>query len=104
MRVRPGLVTSKLFIRACLEYGRLEEARARLELLRKTDPKDADLMWLASAYAKMDGNLEEADKLQKMALAADPEVAKRLKLYMRNKPIKVTPPGMVTFPKPVPQP
>lgn len=85
MQVRPGLTTSKLFIRSCLELGRPNEALTRLELLRKTDPKDAEIVWLAYGYAKQANREEEAEKLRKQALAMDPGVEKRIKLYLRHK-------------------
>lgn len=96
MQVRPGLQTSKLFIRSCLEMGRPNEALARLELLRKTDPKDAEIVWLAYGYAKQAGREEEAEKLRKQALAMEPGIDKRVKLYLRHKRDSAVAPGVTS--------
>ncbi|MBS1957407.1 MAG: tetratricopeptide repeat protein [Cyanobacteria bacterium SZAS-4] len=93
MQVRPGLTTSKLYIRACLEMGRPQEALPRLELLRKTDPKDAEIVWLAYAYAKHAGKADEAEKLRKQALAMEPGIDKRVKLHLRGDQAPVPGPG-----------
>jgi tetratricopeptide (TPR) repeat protein len=84
MKVRPGLKTSKLYIRACLELGRPEEARDRLELLKKTDPDDAEIEWLAYGYAKQAGRAAEAEAYRKKAMALDPGIEKRIRLYLRK--------------------
>ncbi|MBI2809865.1 MAG: tetratricopeptide repeat protein [Candidatus Melainabacteria bacterium] len=108
MQVRPGLPTSKLFIRACLEMGRPNEALARLELLRKTDPNDAEIVWLAYGYAKQAGRADEAEKLRKQALSMEPGIDKRVKLYLRSPQERALAPALVPTvvepPKITPQP
>ncbi len=108
MQVRPGLATSKLFIRACLEMGRPTDALARLELLRKTDPRDAEIVWLAYGYAKRAGKADEAEQLRKQALAMEPGIEKRVKLYLRSPQDRALAPRVVTTvvepPKLTPQP
>ncbi len=98
MQVRPGLKTSKLFIRSCLELGRPQEALARLELLKKTDPNDAEIQWLAYAYAKQAGKTEEAEAYRKKALALEPGIDKRVKLYLRNDSSQLVVPDTVKHP------
>ncbi|CAN5327476.1 hypothetical protein BH10CYA1_BH10CYA1_30080 [soil metagenome] len=108
MQVRPGLATSKLFIRACLEMDRPNEALARLELLRKTDPNDAEIVWLAYGYAKQAGRADEAEKLRKQALVMEPGIDKRVKLYLRSQEDRTLAPAVVPTvldpPKLTPQP
>lgn len=102
MQVRPGPRTSKLFIRACLELGRPQEARARLELLKKTDPNDAEIQWLAYGYAKLEGKIEEAEAYRKKALALEPGIDKRVKLYLRKDSSQLVVPDAVKHPDAVP--
>jgi tetratricopeptide (TPR) repeat protein len=84
VQVRPSLLSSKLYIRSCLEFGRPEEARGRLEMLRKTDPKDAELIWLSYGYAKQSGKTVEAEKLRKEALSLEPSLEKRVKFGLNG--------------------
>lgn len=102
MQVRPGPLTSKLFIRACLELGRPQEARTRLELLKKTDPDDAEVQWLAYGYAKLQGKTEEAEAYRKKALALEPGIDKRVKLYLRQDSSQLVVPDVVKHPDVVP--
>ncbi len=86
VKVSHSPLANELYVRACLELGKLQEAHDRLNLMRKADPKNPNFIWLAYGYEKLAGNLEEAEKLRKQALAMDPGLEKRVQLYLRQKP------------------
>lgn len=95
IQVRAGLPASKLYIRSCLMFGRPNEAVGRLRQLRKTDPEDAELMWLDAGYHQIEGKTNEAETLRKAALAKDPSLAKRMKLTLEGVDAKSAVPAVL---------
>jgi tetratricopeptide (TPR) repeat protein len=87
VKVSHSPLANELYVRACLELGKLQEAHDRLNLMRKADPKNPEFIWLEYGYEKLAGNVKAADTLRKQALAADPGLEKRVRFFLRNKPL-----------------
>ncbi|HEY9678151.1 MAG TPA: hypothetical protein V6C76_09075 [Drouetiella sp.] len=95
VRLRPGPVSDKLYLRACLAFGKIDEGKQRLEASRKIFTNDPEYTWIASGFEEQAGHKEEAESLRKQALAKDPSLAKRMKLTLFDPTAKDVVPAVV---------
>ena len=88
MRIRRSTSATKLFIRAALELGKIEEVVAPLDLLKQSGnlDTDPDLPYLWSVYHQMKGDKAQAKQEKEWALSRDPDAVKRFHLKLAIKP------------------
>jgi len=80
LRVVPNDNVKRIFVRAALETGRLEEADRLVDLLLAEHPNDAQLLYLKACVQKELGQTQAAKKYRVRALNTDPQVAEELKV------------------------
>jgi len=86
MRIRRSTESAKLFVRACLEMGRLQEVKPTMDQLKHSEARSPEVMYLWSAYHKMTGETDISKKEREFALAGDPDVENRFHLKLAVKP------------------